>query len=100
MHALYLAYGLRYATPPQLAELSAQLAPAFAAFPGLVAQTWLRNDATGRYGSFAIFDDKRAFERFVASELFETIRSHPAVAAVEAVDFVVDERATAITRGA
>ncbi len=99
MHALFVSYRLRGVTAAEHAELCAQLAPAFAAVPGLVSLTWLSNEATARYGGFYVFRDKPAFDAFVASELFEALRSHRAVGELTATEFQVDQRPTALTRG-
>lgn len=99
MHALFVSYRLRGATAAEHAELCAQLAPAFAAVPGLVSLTWLSNEATTRYGGFYVFRDKPAFDAFVASELFDALRSHHAIDELTAGDFSIDHRPTAVTRG-
>jgi hypothetical protein len=99
MHALFVSYRLRGATAAEHAELCAQLAPAFAAVAGLVSLTWLANQATARYGGFYVFRDKPAFDAFVASELFEALRSHRAVDELTGSEFEIDQRPTALTRG-
>jgi hypothetical protein len=70
MHALVVTYGLADATATEHCELQEQLEPAFAAVRGLVSRTPLANRATGRFGSFYVFNSKGAFDRFVASELY------------------------------
>jgi hypothetical protein len=99
MHALVVTYSLRDASPAQHAELCRQLAPAVAAVRGLVSKTWLANGGTGRYGGFYVFDSRAAFDRFVASELFEALRSHNSVAELTASEFSIDEGPTALTGG-
>jgi hypothetical protein len=99
MHALFVNYGLRGATPGEHAELCAQLAPAFAAVPGLISLVWLSNDATGRYGGFYIFEQKPSFDAFIASELYEALRSHRAIDGLTTSDFSIDNGPTALTRG-
>lgn len=99
MHALFVTYALRDATPDQHAELCEQLAPAVAAVPGLVSKTWLANGDTGRYGGFYLFDSRADFERFVASELFDTLWTLASIRDVSASDFSIVENPTALTRG-
>jgi hypothetical protein len=89
MHALVVTYGLHAATPVEHAELCEQLAPAVAAVPGLEEALWLENTATGRYGGFYLFDRKGSFDRFAASELFETLRSLPAIRDLTTSEFGV-----------
>ena len=99
MHALVLSYSLRDASPGEHAELCEQLAPAVASVSGLASATWLSNPAAGRYGAFFVFEMKPDFDRFVASELFGTISSHSTVNDLNATDYSISERPTALTRG-
>jgi hypothetical protein len=97
--ALVVTYGLHAATPVEHAELCEQLAPAVAAVPGLEEAIWLANPATGRYGGFYLFDRRGSFDRFAASELFETLRSLHSIRHLTASEFDVAGGPTAITRG-
>jgi Putative mono-oxygenase ydhR len=99
MHALFVTYALRECDPAQHTELCEQLAPAVAAVPGLLAKTWLTNGETGRFGGFYVFASRAAFERYVASELFDTLLSPGSVRDVTASEFSVAEIPTASTRG-
>jgi hypothetical protein len=90
MHALSVTYGLTGSTTAQYAEFCRQLAPAFSVVPGLLSKTWLANSTTGRYGAFYVFASRAAFDAFVASELYGTSVSHPAVRDVVAGDFAVE----------
>jgi hypothetical protein len=99
MHVLFVSYALRDATPAQHAELSEQLAPAVAAVPGLVSKTWLANGETGRYGGFYLFASRTDCEHYVASELFDLLRSHGAIRDVTTQEFLVAALPTATTHG-
>jgi len=99
VHALFVTYALDGPTEAEHAELCEQLAPAFAAAPGLLSKTWLANAATGRFAAFSVFRDKAAFDAFVASELFELLQTHSGLAGFTASDFSVQEVPTAATRG-
>jgi hypothetical protein len=99
MHALFVTYNLRDSDAAQHAELCEQLAPAVAAVPGLLAKTWLTNCETGRFGGFYVFASRAAFERYVASELFDTLLSPSSVRDVTASEFSVAAAPTALTRG-
>jgi hypothetical protein len=89
VHALVVTYRLRGATAPEHAELREELAPALAAVSGLRSLTWLENDATGSYGGFYLFEDRPAFDAFVASELFGLLHSQPGVTEVTTSDYAV-----------
>jgi hypothetical protein len=99
MHALFVTYNLRDSDPAQHAELCEQLAPAVAAVPGLLAMTWLTNSQTGHFGGFYVFASRAAFERYVASELFDTLLSPRSVRNVTTSEFSVADIPTALTRG-
>lgn len=99
MHAFFVTYVLRGSDPAQHAELCEQLAPAVAAVPGLLAKTWLTNRETGRFGGFYVFASRAAFERYVASELYDTLLSSDSVCVVTVSDFSVAELPTVLTRG-
>jgi hypothetical protein len=99
MHALFVSYFLRDSDPAQHAELCEQLAPAVAAVPGLLSKTWLANTETGRFGGFYVFASRAAFERYVASELFDTLMSAGSIHDVTTSEFSVAPMPTALTRG-
>ena len=99
MHALFVTYALRNCDPAQHAELCEQLAPAVAAVPDLLAKTWLTNRETGRFGGFYVFASRVAFERYVTSELFDTLLSPRSVRDVTASEFSVAGIPTALTAG-
>jgi hypothetical protein len=99
MHALIVTYGLGDCGPTEHDELCEEIAPAIAAVEGLVSKTWLANPATGRYGGFYVFEAKGNFDRFVASELFETLCTHRSISGLMTSDFSINSRPTAVTRG-
>jgi hypothetical protein len=89
MHALVVIYGLRDAASAEHFELHEQLEPALAAVPGLVSRTPLQNGATGRFGSFYVFESKGAFDRFVASELYAVAYGAAGLTEMTASDFSI-----------
>jgi hypothetical protein len=90
VHALLVTYSLDRSGASEHAELEEELEPAITAVAGLIDHRRLANEATGRYGSFYMFDTRSAFDRFVASELFATLCSHHAVRDYTTSDFAVD----------
>jgi hypothetical protein len=99
MHALIVTHRLRESSAAQHAELCRQLAPAFAAVPGLVSMTWLANCETCRYGGVVVLESRAAFERFVAGELYGTYTSLASFCDLAASDFSIDPGPTALTGG-
>lgn len=99
MHAFFVTYHVAIADAPAHREFCEQLSPAFAAVPGLVSETWLGNQPTGRYGVFYVFETKGHFDLFVASELFAALWFKAELRDTVAYEFTVNRGPTAITRG-
>lgn len=93
-----MTHGLRDLTPQQYGELCEQLAPSLAAVPGLIAETWIADEAEGRYGAFFVFETKAAADSFVASGLFAVFRAHRGLSELSASQFSVSRRRPAIAR--
>ena len=75
-----------------------ELAHAFAAVPGLVSGLWLHGEGNMRGGIY-IWEDKAAYEAFLASDLRKAVGAHPNIADFTIQDYTVDEAPTRITRG-
>ena len=73
-----------------------QLAPAFAAVPGLLSKIWLHGEGNRRGGVY-VWDDEPAFEGFLASDLGRAVRSHPSIADLTMRVYTVDEAPTRVT---
>ena len=76
-----------------------EIAPAFAAVPGLVSKVWLADTAGGVYGGVYTFEDGRAVDAFTSSDLFAQVAATPTFAGVSMRRFGVLEGPTAVTRG-
>lgn len=99
MHILIVNFNLEGITEPQYAGLCDQVAPAFAAVPGLVSKMWLADSASGTYGGVYVWLDRQALERFKASDLFKAVASNPNLTNVTVKEFGVLDAPTQITRG-
>lgn len=76
----------------------AEVAPAFAALPGLLAKVWLADPPTGTYGGVYLFRDRDAMEAYAASELFATVAASPHFGDMVARDFAVLDDLTLLTQ--
>jgi hypothetical protein len=76
-----------------------ELAPAFAAVPGLASKLWLADRDANTYGGVYVFSDAHAQESFAGSDLFAAVASHPNLTAVRSLVFDVLAGPTAVTRG-
>ena len=77
MHVQIIEFHLNDMSDGEYLEACEQLAPAFAAIPGLLAKVWLADPATGTYGGVYLFRDRRAMENFRRSDLFAVVASSP-----------------------
>ena len=76
-----------------------EIAPVFAAVPGLVSKVWLADIAGGVYGGVYTFEDGGAVDAFMSSDLAQHVASTPTFAGVSVRRFGVLEGPTAVTRG-
>lgn len=76
-----------------------EVAPAFAAVPGLVSKVWLADTAGGVYGGVYTFEDGAAVDAYMSSDLFAHVAATPTFAGISVRRFGVLEGPTAVTRG-
>lgn len=96
MHVQIVTFNLDGISEGEYIDIATQLAPRFAAVPGLLAKIWLESPESGVYGSVYLWDDKEAMDRFVATNLFEA--TNPAFANFVSEDFSVLENLTRATQ--
>jgi quinol monooxygenase YgiN len=99
VHITVINFNLKDLSPGQFAALCDELAPAFAATPGLLTKVWLADEAANTFGGVYTWRDEQALRDFEASELFKAVASHPNFANISARSFSVLEAPTRITRG-
>jgi hypothetical protein len=75
------------------------LAPAFAAVPGLRSKVWLADRAEGIFGGVYTFESDEAVDQYLRSDLFAGIGSTPGLVNISVRRFGVLERPTRVTRG-
>jgi Putative mono-oxygenase ydhR len=98
MHTLVITFDLVDMTHERYTEVCAELAPAFAAIPGLLAKIWLADSRDARYGGVYLFDDTAAADGFLASTLAHSVATNPHFAGLTIRRFSVDEATTARTQ--
>lgn len=99
MHIQIVNFQLKDITEDDYAALCEQIAPSFAAIPGLISKVFLANPATGTYGGVYTWRDRQAMEAFTHSDLFTSVAQDPHLAGMTSRDFGVLEGPTAVTRG-
>ena len=83
----------------KLAAVCDELAPAYAAVPGLVSKVWLSDPTGNTYGGVYTWRDLSAFQAFTKSDLAKTVMTHPNFTDLVIRDFAVLEGPTRVTRG-
>jgi hypothetical protein len=99
MKALIINFNLSGITRADYEGVCAELAPAFAAVPGLISKHWLADEANNTYGGVYLFQDQAALDQFLASELCAGVESNPALANLSAIPFDILDGPTRVTRG-
>lgn len=96
MHVQIVTFNLDGVSEGEYIDIASQLAPRFAAVPGLLAKVWLESPESGVYGAVYLWDDQESMDRFVATNLFEG--TNRAFANLVSEDFSVLENLTRATQ--
>jgi hypothetical protein len=76
-----------------------ELAPVFAAVPGLASKVWLADRAEGIFGGVYTFESANALDAYLQSDLFAAIGATPGLVNISVRRFGVLEGPTRVTRG-
>ena len=99
MHIQVVNFNLKGVSEADYRALCDQLAPAFAAMPGLISKVWLADTATNTYGGVYIWANKAAMQAYMQSEIFNNVVNHPNLANITSKDFGILEAPTEVTHG-
>jgi hypothetical protein len=83
----------------ELLATAETIAPAFAEIPGCFEKTWLIDTGSKTAGGVYKFRDEAAAEAYLASELWDGVKSNPQFVHLVTRTFGVMERPTEITGG-
>ena len=100
MYIQIINFKLKGVTEEDYAGLCDNLAPSYAAVPGLVRKIWLANSETGTYGGVYVWQNKQAMEDFAATDLYSSVATHPNLDGITSVEFDVLPGPTQVTTGA
>jgi len=95
---LQINFGLNVSTS-EYETLASGVADAFAHVPGLRWKLWILNESQREAGGIYLFDDERALNAFLASDLAKIVATHPAFRDVTLKPSAVMPAQTAVTRG-
>jgi hypothetical protein len=99
MEILIINFTLDGMTDAEYRTLCDQIAPAFAAVPGLVSKVWLADASTGVYGGVYTFENHAVLEAYLASDLFAQAGATPGLGEFSVRQFEVLAAPTSVTRG-
>ncbi len=99
MYVQIINFLLKDVSEEDYAGLCDNLAPSYAAVPGLVQKIWLANSQTRTYGGVYVWRDKQAMEDFAKTDLFNSVATHPNLDGVTSTDFDVLPGPTEVTNG-
>lgn len=99
MHIQIVNFNLKGVSEADYRALCDQLAPAFAAMPGLIAKVWLADPDSNTYGGVYTWENKAAMEAYMQSEIFNNVVNHPNLANITSKDFSILEGPTQMTHG-
>lgn len=80
-------------------DMCHELAPAYAAVPGLSTKVWLADRDANTYGGVYLWSDAHAQAAFAESDLFTAVAAHPNLTATTSRAFDVLAGPTTVTHG-
>lgn len=98
MHISVFNYRIQNIDDADWSLVCDELAPAFAAVPGLVRKIWIHGEGDTRGGLY-MWEDKAAYKAFLDSDLGKAFGSHPNIVDLTTRDYTLDEGPTRVTRG-
>ena len=99
MQILIVNFNLDGLSEEEFASSCDELAPAFAAVPGLASKVWLADHADGIFGGVYAFESEESVDDFLRSDLFVGVGSTPGLVNISVRRFGVLEGPTRVTRG-
>jgi hypothetical protein len=99
MEIVVINYSIKGVTESEYEKMCDEVAPAFAAVPGLVSKAWLADKTNGIFGGVHTFENGAAVAAFMGSELFAPVGAMPSLVDVSVRRFGVLSAPTAVTRG-
>ena len=99
MQILIVNFNLDGLSEEEFASSCDELAPAFAAVPGLASKVWALDRAEGSFSGVYTFESEKALDDYLQSDLFAGIGATPGFVNVSARRFGVLEGPTRVTRG-
>lgn len=98
MHVQVATYRIPETRDDDFIEANQDFASLMAKVPGLLAKIWLKSPDGTTYGGVYLWQDRAAYEAFVAGELWASVLSDTSISDLESRDFAVMEELTTETQ--
>ena len=99
MHIQVVNFNLKDLSDRDFRQASSDLAPMFAAVPGLLSKFWLADEQSNTYGGVYFWRDRAAMEEFADSDLFKAVVTNPNLANLTSKDFGIQDGPSRTTAG-
>jgi hypothetical protein len=100
MYVRIVTFHVEGLTAAEFRDHAAAIAPAFTAWPGLLAKVWLADDAAGTYGGVYLFADRDSADLSRDTDLFRSMTTNLRFADLSIREFDALDEPTAITASA
>lgn len=98
MHVQVATYRIPEMSDPDFVEANQEFASAMAEVPGLLAKIWLKAPSGNVYGGVYLWEDRQAYENFIAGELWASVLADDSMSDLESRDFAVMTELTRATQ--
>jgi hypothetical protein len=98
MHLQIVTYRMGTISESDFIEANKEFAQMMAAVPGLVAKLWLRGPNEDGYGGLYLWQDRDAYEDFLAGDLWAEVVSDESLLDLTTRDFQVMDDLTRMTQ--
>ena len=97
MYVRIVTFRLDGLTAGEYHDRAVGLAPAFTAWPGLLAKVWIADGDAETYGGIYLFADRASADRSRDTDVYRLMAANPAFADLSVREFDVLDEPTAIT---
>jgi quinol monooxygenase YgiN len=97
MHVQIITFNLNGVTEAQYLASAEELAPTFAAMPGLLSKVWTADQAANTYGGVYVWKDRAAMDSYMAGGVAAGLIADPNLVNVTSSDYGVLAGPTRVT---
>ncbi len=98
MHVQVVTYRIADISESEFIAANREFAEMMAAVPGLIAKIWLQGDGADSFGGLYLWQDREAYENFLAGELWAEALNDDSLLDLASHDYAVMEELTKTTQ--